>query len=260
MQRSSRSFRGNASPTSSHTYGRRMDAQHAALEDWESSFTQILSRTKQNIIRVNERYGSPQPVHEPRGAAGLPVLPPPSRVRDSLEYLGIAPLRSHKVGTEPPTTNTMQAEAHTSDELLSPLLQRLERLEASVLIQTQNYTGSSSGGEAETKALADHAYHGSPARGPGPSSTITSLAPRDTAVDRRVVALENKIEQVPTRRSVPAFVPFDGGSLQKHSVSPLATTLPLVQVHVQLDTLAVEAQDQQRHHAALAAALAKQVG
>jgi len=115
----------------------------------------------------------------------------------------------------------MQAEAHTSDELLSPLLQRLERLEASVLIQTQNYTGSSSGGEAETKALADHAYHGSPARGPGPSSTITSLAPRDTAVDRRVVALENKIEQVPMRLTVPAFVRFDGGSLEKHRVSHL---------------------------------------
>lgn len=194
MQRSSRSFRGNASPTSSHAYGRRMEAQHAALEDWETSFTQILSRTKQNIIRVNERYGSPSHGGHPMSSAPLAVAP--SRVRDSMEYLGIAPLRSHRVGTEP--SHDHQHHQLQQQQEMSPLLQRLERLEASVLQQTQAQTYHGGGGEPEMKAFADNGY--GPATPTRSAAAVTSsLAPRDTALDRRVAGLENKVEQVNPR-------------------------------------------------------------
>jgi len=42
--KANRSFRGNSSPTSTHSFARRLDAKQLALEDWESSFSQILSR------------------------------------------------------------------------------------------------------------------------------------------------------------------------------------------------------------------------
>ena len=104
--RTSRSFRGHASPISSHSFGRRLDSKQAALEDWESSFTQILSRTKHTIIKVNERYGSPH-AYDVRASTGnmhtappAPPAPSASRISNSLEYLGIAPLRAHRVGFE----------------------------------------------------------------------------------------------------------------------------------------------------------------
>ena len=133
INKANRSFRGNSSPTSTHSFARRLDAKQAALEDWESSFSQILSRTKQNIIKVNERYGSP---HHGQGV----VHPTPfsssghstSRM-SSLEHLGFSSLRGHrKIGTE----SSEQQQAATSTHKLADqvlLMQRLDRLENTVL-------------------------------------------------------------------------------------------------------------------------------
>jgi len=130
--KANRSFRGNSSPTSTHSFARRLDAKQAALEDWESSFSQILSRTKQNIIKVNERYGSPhgqQGIQPPSFSSGT------SRM-STLEHLGISS-RHRKFGTDSIEQSTAATSTHKlADQVL--LMQRLDRLENTVLHHHQS--------------------------------------------------------------------------------------------------------------------------
>lgn len=49
--------RGVASTVSGKRHGHYDDGRGGEKE-WESSFSQILTRTKQNINRVNEKYGT----------------------------------------------------------------------------------------------------------------------------------------------------------------------------------------------------------
>ena len=220
--KANRSFRGNSSPTSTHSFARRLDAKQAALEDWESSFSQILSRTKQNIIKVNERYGSPhgQNVHPTSlSSSGYST----SRM-STLEHLGISSLRGHrKIGTE---STEQSSAAGTSTHKLADqvlLMQRLDRLEHTVLHHHQSDVGdhdADSGkdttglGQDESKndpprsspyKTNNNANHPSMYDSTNSSSVRTtggSLSLRGGAdlslnsFERRVALLESRVEQM----------------------------------------------------------------
>ena len=54
---SRRGFDSNRNPPQTNRFNSYNDRERAE-PDWESSFSQILTRTKQNINRVNEKYGT----------------------------------------------------------------------------------------------------------------------------------------------------------------------------------------------------------
>ena len=268
--KANRSFRGNSSPTSTHSFARRLDAKQAALEDWESSFSQILSRTKQNIIKVNERYGSPhgqQGVQPPSFSSGT------SRM-STLEHLGISS-RHRKVGTESSDQST--ATHKLADQVL--LMQRLDRLENTVLHhhQSDGVAHDADNGNDPAGLGQDESKNDPPRSSPYKTNNNTHHAPVNdssssaarvvggfsslrgsadlslNSFERRVALLESRFEQMHVQ--VNACWPSTTRNIL--CVHPLTQSIQKCTSLIQVDSTSGDLRDNQRHHASLLATVSK---